>query len=78
MNELEFTREDLQNIRDTALMYVDDTKNPLWIEAYFDLARAADQLDAMIARSQVEQNDILNSDNNIFLNEESDQESRSE
>jgi len=46
-----FTREELQDIRDRASQCAPCIPNALWQEAYRDLARAADRLDAMEART---------------------------
>lgn len=48
-----FTREELINIREKAKELYEHGDNPFWIEAHFDLAMAADRLDAMIARTNV-------------------------
>ena len=48
----EFTREELQNIRERAIQCTNDVKNIHWIGAYGDLAAAADKLDAMEARAE--------------------------
>lgn len=46
-----FTREKLQEIREKALESEINVQNPFWKDAYLDLAKAADRLDAMIART---------------------------
>lgn len=46
-------RNCLQAIRELASAAADTAENPYWLEAYADLAKAADKLDAMEARSTV-------------------------
>lgn len=48
-------REFLIWLRDSAEEIASQDLNPHWIRTYFDLADAADRLDAMHARSQVHQ-----------------------
>jgi hypothetical protein len=48
-----FTREELIDIRQKATKLCENDTDPFWIEAYFELAMAADRLDAMIARTNV-------------------------
>lgn len=50
-----FTREELRNIRDTALEEANHYSNinHIWKLAYLKLAEDADHLDAMLARSEV-------------------------
>jgi hypothetical protein len=48
-----FSREELQDICDRAQYQVSEVAtNPLWERAYYDLAKAADYLDLMMARTE--------------------------
>lgn len=47
---IEFTREELQNIRDKAVDNAKSVPNNHWQRAYKQFAGAADRLDAMEAR----------------------------
>ncbi len=49
---MEFTREELQGIRDKAVENADSVPNNFWQRAYKQLADAADKLDAMEARTE--------------------------
>ena len=48
----EFTREELQNIRDEAVKCAEFVADNHWRRAYKQLADAADRLDAMEARTE--------------------------
>ncbi len=47
-----FTRDELQDICLRAQEHANVVKNTNWIDAYGDLAAAADRLDAMEARTE--------------------------
>ena len=49
----EFTREELQNIREKAVDNAESVANNHWKRAYKQLADAVDRLDAMEARTEV-------------------------
>ncbi len=51
---MEFTREELQNIRDKAVENASQVPNSSWQRAFKQLADAADRLDAMEARTEDE------------------------
>lgn len=46
-----FTRQELQAIEERALSFQKSVLNPVWKDAYKQLAMAADRLDAYMARS---------------------------
>ena len=48
----QFTREELQDIRERAVENAEAVKNNHWKRAYKQLADAADRLDAMEARTE--------------------------
>ena len=45
-------REDLQQLRVDAIRFADSVADNLWKTAYIELARAADRVDAMEARTE--------------------------
>lgn len=51
------SREDLQALREQALEAAKKVANPSWQRVYWDLAQAADVLDAFIARTEVREGD---------------------
>jgi hypothetical protein len=48
----DFEREELQDIRDKAVISAEGVPNNHWQRAYKQLADAADKLDAMMARCE--------------------------
>ena len=50
---MEFERKELQNIRERAIQEGNRDINQDWKRTFFDLASAADHLDAMIARCTI-------------------------
>lgn len=53
-----FTRETLQHIRERARDCAVDSRRYEWKQAYHDLVRAADRLDAMMARAELPSDDL--------------------
>lgn len=50
--KMEFTRTELQELRDKAIADSDTAADNRWRQAYIQLAEAADRLDAMEARTE--------------------------